>query len=435
MKQRLKKNFVIEDAHTTGDSGSTPGFGVATPGFGDSVGAKTASRMSPMDSVVSSGVASPMAGGQMSPWLLEAEALVNGEEDLLSFPTAMPSTVPSSNAWGFEPSKLFDVPEITEAPQIPHNKSEDFMNYEDELQMVGVFNTEGLLPDSPNGPDFENQLTGAPELVTDSMASTATSPAPFIQKSRSDDTQKSRSDSHKDKYSPRREKQSPRQEHTGMEAAAAFQWDAQGLPRLQEYAPGAKVSYWSSSKGEWLPAVIVEQKSSKVYVIDKQMKGCLAKVRASDLISAEEEKQDPVLRALASFKEPSSSSRSGTPRGGSGTPRGGSGTPRGSQWQPPGMAEPPSLNGTPRGRNGSGVKQSGRPGVAGGSSPRDVPAARKGSATGGAGTKTGSPTKAGKPQTIRAELPPALAGVAAPTSKSPRGRIVRDDFSDDSDDD
>eukprot|EP00438_Fugacium_kawagutii_P008301 Skav206324 [mRNA] locus=scaffold1420:133345:135041:+ [translate_table: standard] len=70
-----------------------------------------------------------------------------------------------------------------------------------------------------------------------------------------------------------------------------------------EYMVGEKVSYYSSSHGAWMPAKIVERKSRTIYVIDKQMRGCLAKVRASELVSEKEEKTNPVLRAFTMLEK------------------------------------------------------------------------------------------------------------------------------------
>lgn len=62
------------------------------------------------------------------------------------------------------------------------------------------------------------------------------------------------------------------------------------------YVVGERVSYYSSSHRSWMPARVVERKSRSVYVIDKQLRGCLAKVKASELVSEKEEQSNPVGR-------------------------------------------------------------------------------------------------------------------------------------------
>jgi len=429
MKIKLQKSFVIEDAHTL-DS-KTPGFGIDTPNPWASSSASRMSHSPKGSSAVGSVMASPTAAGQMSPWLLEAEAFVNGEEDCPEL------LIPTNNAWGFEPGRLGEVPEVAD---LAMEELDDIIGDADELDQVGIFVTS----DSAWRPGVtthtsDAQLCPPMALATDSRASTATSPAGAIG---------SRSGCQSENTSPMSVKSGSVAAAAGGLGGAADHagvtepLDAlEGRSNLKSYTIGEKVSYWSASRGVWLAAVIVEKKSSSVYIIDKQMKGCLAKVRTSELISAAEEKRDPVLRALAAFdcaSEPhsgtprggavGSSSRSGTPRGGnSGTPRSRSGTPRSargtpsSEWQPP-MGAPRSGHAT------SSAQQPVGQGDARGAPAHELEAPlprRK-------GELIGVPHKA---PTIRAALPPALGGSTRPASRSPRGRIVRDDFSDDSEDD
>lgn len=333
-----------------------------------------------------------MAAGQISPWLLEAEALVNDEDEDCLFESR-----PTNNAaWAFEPARLLSpLPEVGQLEEL-NEALNDMIGDVDELEQVGMFSAAG----SPE--------RGQPEfsLGTDSLASTATSAQakPFSAIAKSESAE----------------------ELSSRELLRGNRGPAKGLySDFNEYTIGDKVKYYSASRGEWLPAVVVEKKSKNVYVIDKQMKGCLAKVRCSELISGAEERDDPVLRALAhAFNAPDRpTSRAGTPRGRdgdqprsrTGTPRRDGGSPRndsdgcgrsprGGNWQPPGQgatAAASSLKGEPLRR-------------------------RKGEALGGLQ----------KAPSIHAELPPALAALAGPASKSPkRGQIVRDDFSDDSEDD
>jgi hypothetical protein len=354
-----------------------------------------------------------MAAGQMSPWLLEAEALVNNEDEDCTFESR-----PTNNAaWAFEPARLLSpLQEVSHMEELNEAINDMIADGDvDELEQVGLFSAAG----SPerNLPEFS--------LGTDSLASTATSAQYAIGKD----------NLLQDKQMPLTKSESAgelsgRREKPLTKSESAEEMSSRELPRnrspakglyndSQEYANGDKVKYYSASRGEWLPAVVVERKSKSVYVIDKQMKGCLAKVRGSELISANEERDDPVLFALArAFNAPDRpSSRSGTPRGKdgdrpssrSGTPRRDGGTPRndgcgtsprGGNWQPPG---------------------------------KGAPAAVASSTWHGRGEPVGKLRKA---PSIHAELPPALAALAGPASKSPqRGKIVRDDFSDDSEDD
>jgi len=289
-------------AHSTG----TPGFGVDTPGFPGASGAASADA-----SVVSSGVASPVKGGQMSPWILEAEALCEETDEDVS---------PGGGGWRLDPGsdnlllsieeelrqprkaeKVAEPPQPTE-PAVQAN--DDHVLDEDELERVEMFE------ESPSKKSAQ-------------------------------------------------EKSSPA--HDPAARAAEEKPPAKDVSAHQpfEYMVGEKVSYYSSSHGAWMPARIVERKSRTIYVIDKQMRGCLAKVRASELVSEREEEKNPVLRAFDVLEV---------------------------------HARAPSNRAT-RSRGGGGV----------GSSPK------------GAGSGSPSP--------------------AAPTQlPGNRGRIVRDDFSDDSDD-
>merc|ERR1712232_1379116 len=65
---------------------------------------------------------------------------------------------------------------------------------------------------------------------------------------------------------------------------------------------GEEIKYWSVSRASWLPAKVVERRQGGVYLVDKQMRGCIAKVRASEMLSEEEERQSPVLRALVALE-------------------------------------------------------------------------------------------------------------------------------------
>lgn len=361
MRVKLNRNFAIEGTHT--DSNKTPGFGVDTPNF---PGAGSKSRASPMESVVSSGVATPAHGGQLSPWLLEAEALCNGEDDIAD---RGPDILRTSMAWGLPTSSMVDVPEaigaiskqlssLEEIPEMKRSESKassGHFDYEDELQRVDIFNlAEAVTAQcSINAEDYPAKA----RLQVDSLASTAitlgeepgSSPWPTVAPKRAE---------------------APRSPKRGKPSNSVC-----------EYTVGEKVSYWSSSKSLWLPARIVERKSRHVYLIDKQMKGCLSKVRVSELVSEAEEQRDPVLRAFCAF-EPTS---------------------RGM----PGAAEGHSVHGRERSSEEVPMR-----------SPRTLPPLK---------ATPRSPRLPGAPLS---PVPPPQRAAA-----KPRGRIVRDDFSDDSEDD
>lgn len=233
-------------AHSLG----TPGFGVDTPGFPGGSGVASADA-----SVASSGVASPVKGGQMSPWILEAEALCEETEEEGS---------PGGGGWGLEPEldtllmleqeilgKRSQVvePQVSEDSIKPQKEVEDqAVMDEDELERVEMFE--------------ESPSKKSVEAASDRLHETL--PSPIVPDSPED-------------------------------PSAAFAGS--------QYVVGEKVSYYSASHGAWMPAKIVERKSRTIYVIDKQMRGCMAKVRASELVSENEEKTNPVLRAFTMLEK------------------------------------------------------------------------------------------------------------------------------------
>mmetsp|Transcript_108427 Transcript_108427/g.188188 ORF Transcript_108427/g.188188 Transcript_108427/m.188188 type:complete len:742 (-) Transcript_108427:77-2302(-) len=360
MRVKLNRNCFIEGTHT--NSNKTPGFGVDTPNF---PGAGAKSRASPMESVVSSGVATPAHGGQLSPWLLEAEALCNGDDEIAD---RGPDILRTSMAWGTPASSMVDVPEavgahfrrpssLDEIPEMKRSESkasDGHFDYEDELHQVDLFNlvTDTTVQCSIDAEDCPSKV----RVQVDSLASTAI---------------------------PLDEEPGSTWLTSAAKRAEGSRTPVQriGTDSVREYAVGEKVSYWSSSKSLWLPARIVEKKSRHVYLVDKQMKGCLSKVRVSELVSEAEEQQDPVLRAFCAF-EPS---------------------PRGK----PAAAQGRSAHRGDRSNQALSAR-----------SPRTLPPLR---------STSRSPRLSGEPLS---PVPPPRSPAA-----KPRGRIVRDDFSDDSEDD
>lgn len=380
MRAKLNKNFAIEGPHTT--SSKTPGFGIDTPDF--PMAAK--SRASPMESIVSSGVATPAQGGQLSPWLLEAEALLTGDDDIAD---RGPDVLRTSMAWGFPfsspasgPSSPVNAPSSSDGAsklqRSPTIESDGPIDYEDELEKVCVFVTANMdnSTTTPGGVDADGIKDKLTSQSADSLASTAITlgeePNSPLRSSpeKSADTSPGRSKKPKD-------------------------------GTMHEYTIGEKVSYWSASKAVWLPARIVERKSKHIYLVDKQMKGCLSKVRASELVSEAEEQKDPVLRAFNAF-EPVSRS--------------------------PGGQHRHTASGTGAVRSGKEhVNRSGRNGMEG--CPPRLPTHPEGRVS----PRTLPPLEH-SPRTSPYTMPLDSLGAASPRSPA-RGRIVRDDFSDDSEDD
>jgi len=152
---------------------------------------------------------------------------------------------------------------------------------------------------------------------------------------------------------------------------------------MYEYSPGEAVSYWSRSHRMWLSATVVERRSRSVYLIDKQDKGVFSKVKACELVCDAECKADSVLRAVIALGSDGSDECD--------APASARSAPRSARRSSAGQ-----VHGS---RDANGVRGSQR-----GMSPR-----------------------------FPAPPSPAKALVAEAIVTPRRGRIVRDDFSDDSD--
>jgi len=311
-------------------SAGTPGFGTKTPNF---LGAK--SRTSAETSVVSSGMVSPLAGGQLSPWILEAEALIEGNgssSDNEQFAGGRGSSKQSpstAHAWGVTPDAAALLEDLA-LPSTPLagvvesvlNEAELPIEDEDELDKVELF------------------VVGK-ALATDSAAQTASTFAPTSCATSPSAATSLVVPSGTTSFSPRWPAPPPRPSAAaaavgssgggstvaagsigdgggrgdtatvgstgdggsgGLGGAAAEAAAAAPPPTKDElggYSAGEKVSYWSKSHAGWKSAYIVERKSRSVYIIDKQGKGVLAKASASDLMSEAEMRRDPILRAVS----------------------------------------------------------------------------------------------------------------------------------------
>eukprot|EP00746_Dinoflagellata_sp_MGD_P010011 gnl/MRDRNA2_/MRDRNA2_120537_c0_seq1.p1 gnl/MRDRNA2_/MRDRNA2_120537_c0~~gnl/MRDRNA2_/MRDRNA2_120537_c0_seq1.p1 ORF type:complete len:499 (+),score=84.42 gnl/MRDRNA2_/MRDRNA2_120537_c0_seq1:74-1570(+) len=63
------------------------------------------------------------------------------------------------------------------------------------------------------------------------------------------------------------------------------------------------VQYWSDSRNDWRPAKLISHEGDGVFIIDKQMSGCFAKVHKSDLLWQSEQNQNHVLRLLCDLEQ------------------------------------------------------------------------------------------------------------------------------------
>ncbi|CAE7425090.1 FEN1 [Symbiodinium sp. CCMP2592] len=281
-------------AHSTG----TPGFGVDTPGFPGASGAASADA-----SVVSSGVASPVKGGQMSPWILEAEALC--EARAVNARLAPRSWAPFSEV------ALGNRGEEIPCFHIVKQRSDNLLlSIEEELRQPGKAEK---VAEPPQPPEPAVQANDDHVLDEDELER--------VEMFEESPSKKSA-----------QEKTSPPHDPAARAAEEKPPAKDDSAHQPFEYMVGEKVSYYSSSHGAWMPARIVERKSRTIYVIDKQMRGCLAKVRASELVSEREEEKNPVLRAFDVLEvharapsnrqtRPTSATRSGSsPKGRSGSP-------------------------------------------------------------------------------------------------------------------
>lgn len=244
-------------AHSTG----TPGFGVDTPSFPGGCSGRTSAFASNGASAASSTPASPRSGGQMSPWLLEAEALLADSDDGTPRRPPRPGPAPAT-AWAVPPGWLAEIPEAVAAaparaaPEALHAADDD------ELEQVCLF----------TAPTHSLPAQTVAPAQTGGRSGEALGPA---QDGRGGRGGQARPMEQPDKEGP---------EEVGSVAPV--------------YATGEMVFYWSGTRSCWLPARVMERRHYGIYVVDKQLKGCRSKVPSWELVSEVELQRDPVLHPL-----------------------------------------------------------------------------------------------------------------------------------------
>jgi len=344
---RAKLTQKLGSGAALGFSTGTPGFGIETPSFPFGKSGSASYAASAEASAANSGVSSPVKGGQMSPWILEAEALVVEENDPLE-------GMGPSSAWGMGPSAESLMADL-------------------EAEWVEKPLPSTLRPAAGNSSSSaaEPLVPAADDDELQNVCMFADSPTKML---RGLNEQADASSDAKLEAQELKDPESGGKKLKGL-TESTVEPPLSDLLQAGGYSAGEMVSYWSSSHNAWMPARIVERKSKSVYLIDKQLRGCLSKARASDLVSELEERRDPVLRAFAALESV------GAPD---------SNRPQDQVQQKP-QQQPKSLHVA----DASGTK-----------SP----------------FSSGSSTQASN-------------GSRSPVAGPVRGRIVREDFSDDSDDD
>lgn len=305
VKVTLKRGLGADGARRTGSS-DTPGFGVDTPSFNGAASGRSSADASAAASVMSSNAASPKHGGQMSPWILEAEALIEGDdEDAVDEAERLLGGNPAA-AWGIGPQDAF----VTPASLPPGCVEASFPGSPDAADASA--DSDVLRP-----LEEDDELTKVDLFVSVAATEQAEPCSPV--------------ESTEQPLAPQRAQSFGGEVH-GTPSSASEK-GVRSRParggRPCECMPGESVKYWSSSKKAWLPAVVVERRSPTLYVIDKQMTGCFSKVKRSELISQADQANDRFLRAMDMLESASDGEeRSRRRRSVGAAPRGPPGRPR-----------------------------------------------------------------------------------------------------------
>eukprot|EP00747_Dinoflagellata_sp_TGD_P164872 gnl/TRDRNA2_/TRDRNA2_185411_c0_seq1.p1 gnl/TRDRNA2_/TRDRNA2_185411_c0~~gnl/TRDRNA2_/TRDRNA2_185411_c0_seq1.p1 ORF type:complete len:816 (-),score=145.44 gnl/TRDRNA2_/TRDRNA2_185411_c0_seq1:29-2125(-) len=327
---RLKLGRGLGAEASVANSSATPGFGSATPGFGvdtpNFVGAKSrggSTLSSAGVSAVSSGVCSPVGKrgtGMMSPWLMEAQVMIGGEESKLGQDIVGKSAEAGrSHAWGFSPA-IFEEEEELEDDDLPLSS----VRWPPLEPLSACFEDEApLTPERPPKPSrpapvpFPNAIPRSPTRTD--------SDKPVLDEDELNQVGMFQPSPEKERRGPaspaKPEREIPKLATATANAArgcspsggaregasargASPSGGARGggSARGRRHAPGDIVKYWSESKRVWLPARIVEAKAGNIYLVDKQMKGCYSKVRGCEIMSSTEERKDHWLRALSALE-------------------------------------------------------------------------------------------------------------------------------------
>lgn len=279
-KAKLTRDLPGAAKARTGQSDS-PNFGKDTPNPWSQPGS---SKSSAAPSAMGSGLTTPQAqAGQMSPWHMEAVCELGEHVD------GTASVTPHLHDTWIASQELFEV------ERLPSEEGIGIVEYEDELEQVNMF-TSALVaaPGSAMAADLASTKGGPTPSAVLNLAGHADGEGACLDIQASDHGQ-------------------------AIAEPASKGGDASTPPvftpraRSTEFKIGQAVKYWSSSHRTWLPARVVDRKSKSVYIIDKQRRGCMAKIRASDLIPEEEESRDRVLRAFAVLERAPASEQESRP--------------------------------------------------------------------------------------------------------------------------